>query len=168
MANMDWTTNVPEVNWNVVLNVGGIILGGLSAVLIARGLLLRSPLDVFRELEAFGVWDFTVSQGASRLLRGWLAQRLDTFVGCAILFGAFAGQGVAMLAPDVAPRRPSAVAAAALFLPLAIVGYFGLTRRIDARATSQARSLYEGLRPRADPSWQPMIDERLRELEDAG
>lgn len=160
---MKWP-KIGPLNWSVVVNIGGIALGALSAVLVARGVLFRSPLDVLRELEAFGAWDFAVTPGASRLLQGWLSQRLDTQIGCILLAVSFLLQGLAMVAPDKIPRHRSAVFAGLVFMIVASFGYLGITTWSDAHATSQTIDLYESLRARTPKSWQPLITERIREL----
>lgn len=152
------------LNWGAFVNVCGIGLGAFSALLVARGLLFRSPFDVFLEFQAFGGWDFTVTAEGSRVLQGWLSQRLDTRIGLLLLVLSFLCQGAAMLLPDTVPRHRSAVAAACLCVLLAVPAYFGITTWTDAQARSQALVLYERMRHEAPESSQSMIDERLREL----
>jgi hypothetical protein len=152
------------LNWRILVSFCGIIFGLFSAFLLARGLLLRSPLDVFGDLEAYGSWDFLVSPGASRLLQGGLSLRLDTLSGSLFLVLSFACQAAAMFLPDTGPPLRSLVTGACVSALVVVPAYIVVPWWTDARARSQALAFYEQYRPKAPPSWQPMIDERLREL----
>jgi hypothetical protein len=144
--------------------VTGLMLDVLGALFIARSFVVKRTTDTFNELRALGVWDFTVTKGASRLLLSWLVQSLEAKWGFVIITLGFFCQALgALLAPCSLGWSLFRVIVGLDGVAF-ILTYFALPRLIVVTAAKQSCSFYEQIGSEKIEGWDGLIAERLAEL----